>query len=63
MDKTNNIYPLLFIIQVLELLEKQRVKIISSPQEAVPGSVVVIRAHGVPPDIKKQLIERKCFCC
>ncbi|HDD44815.1 MAG TPA: 4-hydroxy-3-methylbut-2-enyl diphosphate reductase [Candidatus Desulfofervidus auxilii] len=53
--------PIIHNPQVLELLEKQGVKIISSPQEAVPGSVVVIRAHGVPPDIKKQLIERNVF--
>lgn len=51
--------PIIHNPQVLHLLEKQGVNIINTPEEAPPGSVVVIRAHGVPPQIKERLLSRQ----
>ncbi len=51
--------PIIHNPQVLELLEKQGVHILKRPEEAPPGSVVVIRAHGVPPQVKDILKKRE----
>jgi len=47
--------PIIHNPQVLHLLEKQGVKIIEDPEQAPPGSIVVIRAHGVSLEIKNSL--------
>ena len=51
--------PIIHNPQVLELLERQGVHILKRPEEAPPDSVVVIRAHGVPPQVKEVLKKRK----
>ena len=51
--------PIIHNTQVLHLLEKQGVKVIEDPKQAPPGSVVVIRAHGVPLEIKNKLVQQK----
>ena len=50
--------PIIHNPQVLNLLEKQGVHVIHSPEEAPAKSVVVIRAHGVPPQVKEKLMRR-----
>ncbi|MBS7262852.1 MAG: bifunctional 4-hydroxy-3-methylbut-2-enyl diphosphate reductase/30S ribosomal protein S1 [Eubacteriales bacterium] len=37
--------------QVVERFEEQGVRVISRPEEAPPGASVVIRSHGVTPDV------------
>lgn len=46
--------PLIHNSQVLKLLESKGVKAISDPKEAY-GSKVVIRAHGIPPNLRAEL--------
>ena len=43
---------------VVEKLKQQGVGVIDSPEEAGPGDVVIIRAHGVSPDVCRRLEER-----
>ncbi len=47
--------PIIHNPQVLELLERQGVHILERPEQAPAGSIVVIRAHGVPLEVKKRL--------
>jgi len=47
--------PIIHNPQVLELLKAQGVDVISQPQEAAKDSVVVIRAHGISPQLNKLL--------
>lgn len=47
--------PIIHNPQVLGHYEKLGVKRIQSPDEAEPGSVVVIRAHGIPQDLEDEL--------
>lgn len=51
--------PIIHNHQVLRLLEKKGIRVITSPDEAPAGSVVVIRAHGVPPEVKDKLAQKK----
>ena len=51
--------PIIHNPQVLHLLEEQGVKIIEDPEQAPPGSIVVIRAHGVSLEIKNRLTQKK----
>lgn len=46
--------PLIHNKQVLELLESKRVKSVDNIDEIINGTVL-IRAHGIPPDQRKQL--------
>jgi len=48
--------PLIHNPQVLETLKDKGVRVLSDPSKAEPGSVV-IRAHGVPPETKQQLVD------
>jgi len=48
--------PLIHNPQVLEILKEKGVCVLKDPSEAEPGSVV-IRAHGVPPETKQQLVD------
>ncbi|MBU1003338.1 MAG: 4-hydroxy-3-methylbut-2-enyl diphosphate reductase [Proteobacteria bacterium] len=47
--------PIIHNPQVLARYEKLGVKRIQTPSEAEPGSVVVIRAHGIPRDLESEL--------
>ena len=47
--------PIIHNPQVIADLESRGVKVISSPEEAKSGEVVVIRAHGVSETVEKQL--------
>ncbi len=49
--------PIIHNPQVLELLEAQGVKLVSKPEEVPENSVVVIRAHGVSPQVKQGLMQ------
>lgn len=46
--------PLIHNPQVLEILTEKGIAVLTDPDDAPPGSVV-IRAHGVPPDTKARL--------
>ncbi|WP_461210608.1 4-hydroxy-3-methylbut-2-enyl diphosphate reductase [Desulfocurvus sp. DL9XJH121] len=47
--------PIIHNPQVLAMYEAQGVRQISSPEEAEPGSTVVIRAHGIPRELEETL--------
>ena len=47
--------PIIHNAQLVESLEKRGVRIIHTPEEAQPGETVVIRSHGVPPQIPERL--------
>jgi len=49
--------PLIHNHQVLAMLKERGVEEIQSPEEAT-GKIVVIRAHGVPPGVRKELYRR-----
>ncbi len=49
--------PLIHNHQVLAMLEEEGVEVVSSPEECA-GKTVIIRAHGVPPEVRKALYER-----
>ena len=42
--------PLIHNTQVVELLRRRHVEILARPEDVAPGDLVVIRAHGVPPE-------------
>ncbi len=46
--------PLIHNKQVLEMLSKKGVRVVESPEECT-GKVVLVRAHGIPPDQRKKL--------
>lgn len=48
--------PLIHNHQVLAMLKERGVEEIHTPEEAV-GKIVVIRAHGVPPDVRRSLYQ------
>lgn len=50
--------PLIHNESVIAELENAGVGIIESPEEAQPGDCVIIRAHGVSPDVKEALEAR-----
>ncbi len=54
-DKVYTLGPLIHNEQVIRELEQKGVSVLSDISEAVPGSRIVIRAHGVTPDIYKKL--------
>jgi 4-hydroxy-3-methylbut-2-enyl diphosphate reductase len=47
--------PLIHNPQVLEIFKEKDVSVLKDPSAAKPGSVI-IRAHGVPPETKQQLV-------
>ncbi len=51
--------PLIHNPQVLEILEEKGVSVLASSSVATPGKVV-IRAHGVPPETKQELVDSGC---
>ncbi len=51
--------PIIHNPQVLHLLEKQGVRTIDAPEQVPPGSIVIIRAHGVPLGVKNKLSQQK----
>lgn len=48
--------PIIHNPQVLELLEAQGVKVVYRPEEIPEGSIVVIRAHGISPQVRRELM-------
>ncbi len=46
--------PLIHNKQVLEMLGKKGVKVVETPEECA-GKIVLVRAHGIPPDQRKKL--------
>ena len=48
--------PLIHNPQVLEIFREKDVSVLEDPSAAQPGSVI-IRAHGVPPETKQQLVD------
>ncbi|RKY63763.1 MAG: 4-hydroxy-3-methylbut-2-enyl diphosphate reductase, partial [Candidatus Latescibacterota bacterium] len=46
--------PLIHNRQVLEMLSKKGVKVAETPEECA-GKIVLVRAHGIPPDQRKKL--------
>ena len=51
--------PIIHNDQVVGELEKRGVRVISSPEEATEEETVVIRSHGISPEIYKRLNEAK----
>ena len=47
--------PLIHNRLALEELHKRGIREISSPAEATPGATVLIRAHGVPESVTREL--------
>ena len=54
--------PLIHNPQVITMLEQRGIKAFSGP-DTVPAGTVVIRAHGVPPQTRKQLREKGFKIC
>ena len=54
--KVYTLGPVIHNPQVLELLEAQGVKVVSKPEEVPEDSVVVVRAHGISPQVKQGLM-------
>ena len=54
--------PLIHNPQVISMLEQRGIKAFSDP-DTVPDGTVVIRAHGVPPQTRKQLREKGFKIC
>lgn len=50
--------PIIHNPQVLESYERKSVKRIDDPEKANEGGVTIIRAHGIPRQIEKRLIDR-----
>ncbi len=50
--------PIIHNRSVVEKLEEEGVSVIESPEDANPGDVVIIRAHGVPPAVIESLREK-----
>ncbi len=49
--------PLIHNPQALDMLESRRVFVTKDIDESLRGKTVVIRAHGVPPEVKQQLAD------
>ncbi|MBP3323469.1 MAG: bifunctional 4-hydroxy-3-methylbut-2-enyl diphosphate reductase/30S ribosomal protein S1 [Clostridia bacterium] len=61
--KVYTLGPIVHNPQIVMDLEGKGVKSISSPDEAERDSVIVIRAHGVTPEIKERILSSGCECC
>ncbi|HAK95171.1 MAG TPA: 4-hydroxy-3-methylbut-2-enyl diphosphate reductase [Planctomycetes bacterium] len=55
--------PLIHNTQVVELLRRRHVEILARPEDVAPGDLVVIRAHGVPPESMAAIEERGGMIC
>lgn len=55
--------PLIHNPEVLENLKKKGIFSIGSPEEADKNSIIVIRAHGVPPQVRKDLADSGAEIC
>ncbi len=54
--------PVIHNARVVAALEQKGARVVASPQEAPPGSTVVIRSHGVPASVYEEI--RRCgLCC
>jgi 4-hydroxy-3-methylbut-2-enyl diphosphate reductase len=55
--------PLIHNTQVVELLKRRHVEILARPEDVQPGDLVVIRAHGVPPESMAAIQQRGGTIC
>ena len=53
--------PIIHNPQLVESLQKRGVRIIGTPGEAQPGETVLVRAHGVPPQVLEELDRLSVF--
>lgn len=51
---TASLGPLIHNQQVVEKMEKQGVRVVGAVKEAQQGDTLIIRSHGVPPDVYKE---------
>ncbi len=56
-EKVVTLGPIIHNPQIVDELSKHGVKIVKSPEEVLKDSIMVIRSHGVPADVKKQCTE------
>ena len=49
--------PLVHNPQALDMLEKRNVYVVTGTEGNLSGKTVVIRAHGIPPDVQNRLNE------
>ena len=56
--KVATLGPIIHNPQVVDDLKRKGVRIVSSPEEAEPGEVLVIRSHGVPEAVYRELEAR-----
>ena len=50
-EKVCTLGPIIHNPQLVESLEKRGVRIIHNPDEALPNETVLVRSHGVPPQV------------
>ena len=55
--------PIIHNPQVVADLESKGVKAVSSPEEAEDGTTLVIRSHGVPPEVMERAISLPIDVC
>ncbi len=58
--RTVTLGPIIHNSEVVERLKRDGISVIDSPDEAFPGDVVIIRAHGVAPSVLRQLEGKGC---
>ena len=61
-NKNNKVYSIGEIIHnrgVIEELESKGLKIVEKVEEIEPGSVFIVRSHGIPPHLMEEIKERK----
>ncbi len=56
--KVFSLGPLIHNPQAVERLRNRGVRVIGEPAEAEAGSVVIVRSHGVSPDVERRLSEK-----
>jgi (E)-4-hydroxy-3-methyl-but-2-enyl pyrophosphate reductase (IPP and DMAPP forming) len=57
-SSTASLGPLIHNQQVVESLAKQGIKVVNSVEEVDPDQTIIIRSHGVGPDVYAKLAER-----
>ncbi len=53
-SSTASLGPLIHNKQVVERMEEQGVRVVTKVQEAKPGDTLIIRSHGVPPEVYEE---------
>jgi 4-hydroxy-3-methylbut-2-enyl diphosphate reductase len=57
-SSTASLGPLIHNLQVVESLAGQGIKVVNSVEEVDPGQTIIIRSHGVGPDVYAKLAEQ-----